>query len=97
MLNPAPDNFFGSNKDYSVKLQEVREQYGRSSLALEINPNQIEKRGEKPVAKLTFKTLSTEASQTAQITFLNKSAVYSNSSEESLLKETGPLKIFCTR
>ncbi len=97
MLSPAPDNFFGDNGDYLVKLQEVREQYGRASLALKINPNQIEKRGEKPVAKLSFKTFSAVSSGSAQITFLNKTAVYSSESEESLLKETLPLKIICTR
>lgn len=90
---PSLNNFFG--KDYSVLLNEVREEYGRATLALEENPSRSAQKGNSAVATISFQVLSTDASQTATISFLNKSTATNNSYEGSLLKEARPLEIIC--
>lgn len=92
---PAFDNFFG--KDYSVLLEEVREEYGRATLALEENPGRATQKGNSAVAFLSFQVASSETTQSATISFLNKSTVNNNPHEMSLLKETVPLVIHCLK
>lgn len=94
-ITPAPNNFFGEN--YSVSLQEVRPQYGRATLALSENARNKERKGTGIVATLSFQAESNAASQTAVITFLNKSTVTNNAFEGSLLKSTQPLTIICNK
>lgn len=94
-ITTAPDNFFG--KDYTVLIEEVREEYGRATLAIEENPGRTAKKGTGAVATLSFQAVSNEASQTATISFLNKSTATNNSYEGSLLKEARPLEVICRR
>lgn len=90
---PVTDNFFGT--DYTVLLDEVREQYGRATLAIQGNLGKPAKTGNGAVATISFQAVSNEASKTAIISFLNKSTVTNNSYEGSLLKSTQPLTIIC--
>ena len=92
---PAFDNFFG--KDYVVLLEEVREEYGRATLALEENPGRVAKKGNSVVALLSFLVVSHDATQSATISFLNKSTVNNNPYGVSLLKESVPLTIHCLK
>lgn len=85
---PAKNNLLGKDSDYNVVLQDVRQEYGRVSLALSINDNQREITGNGPIATLSFK--SSLSTGSASITFLNKSAVYARLSRKSLLYSTIP-------
>ncbi len=95
-LAPSENNFFGSNKNYRINLQEVREQFGRASLALSLNSDQKEVRGNTQVAVLSFTINSLLPNITSQISFLNKSTVGSFETQSSLLQKTVPLSIYCS-
>lgn len=92
-LTPAPNNFFG--KDYTVLLEEVREEFGRATFAIEENPGRTPKQGNSPVALLSFQAVSENPVQTTTISFLNKSTATNNMVETSLLKSTQALTIIC--
>lgn len=94
-LTPTDPNFFGDKKNYNVTLNEVREQYGRASLALQLSPNQTEKQGDKPVAVLSFTFNPQRVSSFTQVTFLTKSTITSDTSDTSLLENAIPLVINC--
>lgn len=94
-IKPTQNNFFGA--DYIVLIEEVREEYGRATLAIEENPGRTARKGTGAVATLSFQAVSNEASQTATISFLNKSTITNNSYEGSLLKEARPLEVICRR
>lgn len=94
MLLPATSgNYFGEGKNYEVTLQEVREMYGRASLAVSLKSDKADKTGNKPVAILTFTTSSGSAS--SRVLFLEKSTVNATGSEESVLTDKIPLTIYC--
>lgn len=92
-ITPSQNNFFGNTNDYSVTLNETRVEYGRISYAVD-KLTQINTSGNKSLALLTF-TANAAASSSSRISFLNKSAVYSNSSRASILESTTPLVIQC--
>lgn len=95
-IKPAQNNFFG--KDYTVLIQEVREEYGRATLAIEENPGRTEKKGNSAVASISFEATSLTATSTATtISFLNKNAATNTTTESSLLKEAFPLTIQCAK
>jgi len=94
-LTPYSPNFFGESTDYSILLEETREQYGRASLALELKAQNTEKKGNSKVAILTFTINSPTSTGSHVIRFLNKSFVGSQKTPSSLLTGTSPLTIFC--
>lgn len=94
-LTPTTPNFFGDKKNYTVTLNEIREQYGRASLALQLSPNQIERTGNKQVAILSFTFNPQRVSNFTQVTFLTKSTITSDTSDTSLLENSIPLVINC--
>jgi flagellar basal body-associated protein FliL len=94
-LTPTSPNFFGESTDYSILLEETREQYGRASLALELKNQSTEKKGNNKVALLTFTIISPLSAGTYTIHFLNKSSLGSQKTPSSLLVKTTPLTIYC--
>ena len=94
-LTPYLPNFFGESTDYSILLEETREQYGRASLALELKAQSTEKRGNSKVAMIAFTINSPLSAETHTIRFLNKSSTGSQKNSYSLLAKTIPLTIYC--
>lgn len=95
LLTPSSNNFFGEKDSYDITLQEIREKFGRTSLAIQLHPDRTEARGDKPIAVFSFTINSPSSSMSSNITFLNKSTVSSVEKESSLLTETVPLTIYC--
>lgn len=94
LITPSANNFFGEQDEFTTQLSEVRQEYGRVSLAIEASSSATGKKGNKPVATITF-TASGNASATAQIEFLNKSTARTDKTRASILSTTTPLTISC--
>lgn len=92
-ITPSENNFFGNKNSYEVALLEVRENIGRITFAIKLLPTVSEKKGEGPIAKITFQTNAFILNQT-EINFLDKSTVMTRSSRESILTNTKPLTVF---
>lgn len=90
-ISPAQNNLFGERSNYIMTLQDVRQEYGRASIALELQSNQREVQGSGPIGTLSFKV--SPASGSATISFLDKSAVYGRLNRKSLLSNTTPFII----
>lgn len=93
-ISPAVDNFFGEATQYKVSLLEVRDEFGRASLSMEILDGQKTKQGKGKLATIFF-TTNPQNTSLATVTFLNKSTALGNKSRASLLKKTVSLTIQC--
>ncbi|MGE5041508.1 MAG: hypothetical protein ACM3IJ_01250 [Candidatus Levyibacteriota bacterium] len=92
-IRSADDNFLGDSESYQVTLSEVRPEYGRASLSLELSPSQNARKGTGRIGTISF--TATPASGIARILFLNKSTVMGQKNRISLLRNTTPLTISC--
>lgn len=93
-IRSADDNFLGNSQSYQVALSEVRPEYGRASLSLELLPSQTARKGIGKVATISY-TANPVGSNSAKISFLNKTTVMGQKNRMSLLKDTTPLSLFC--
>ncbi len=92
-LKPSQNPLFGTNA--SVLINSVDQTQGRISYAVGIGPNDSEVSGVGSVVTLNFSVKKAQEG-VSQINFIDKSAVTTLSSQESVLSNTTPLRITFT-
>lgn len=94
-LTLPQQSFFGTVENYHVLFNEVDQQFGRASFAIEIPDQGVPKRGTGVAVQISF-TPVLYPGQKTQITFTPTTYVSSQLNRENLLQETVPLYVVRT-